>query len=143
MLLDQLNNYREGIVALQEMRWTGKGTLEKYKGTILYGCDKKKHFLGTGFIVHKKLKHPVTGFSPIIPRLATLKVKGFLNYSIVNAYAPTEDSEDKVKGDFHDALEKAYDACPENDIKIVAGAAHFSDFQTTVKDLHKLLKKSP
>jgi hypothetical protein len=59
LLLDKLN-YREGMVVLQEMEWTGKGTLEKTKGAIFYSCDEKKHFLGTGFIVHNKLKHPVT-----------------------------------------------------------------------------------
>jgi exonuclease III len=73
MLLDQISNYRECIVALQEMRWTGKGIVEKYKGIIFYSCDEKKHFLGTGFIVRKNLKHLVIGFSP---RLATLRVKG-------------------------------------------------------------------
>jgi hypothetical protein len=72
MLLDQISNYRERIVALQKMRWTGEGILEKYKGTISYSCDEKKHFLGTGFIIRKNLKHLVIGFSP---RLATLRVK--------------------------------------------------------------------
>jgi hypothetical protein len=45
----------------------------------------------------------------------------FFNYSTVNVHAPAEDSEEKVKEDFYDALEKAYDACPKNDIKIVDG----------------------
>jgi exonuclease III len=91
MLLDQLSNYKPGIVALQEIWWLGNGTLEKQEGTLFYSCDGRIHAFGTGFIVHKQLKHLVIGFKAISPRLSTLRIKGkFFNYSIVNAYAPIE-----------------------------------------------------
>jgi hypothetical protein len=114
MLLDQLSNYKTGIVALQEIRWLGNETLEKQDGTLFYSCDGRIHAFGTGFIVHKQLKHLVIGFKAINPRLSTLKIKGkFFNYCIVNAHAPTEASADDEKDYFYDALERTYDDCPK------------------------------
>jgi len=43
----------------------------------------------------------------------------FLNYSIVNGHAPTETSDFEEKDRFFDALERAYDIIPRNNIKIV------------------------
>ena len=42
-------------------------------------------------------------------------------YSIVNGHAPTEISYDEEKDRVFDALERAYDIRPRNDIKIVRG----------------------
>jgi hypothetical protein len=43
----------------------------------------------------------------------------FFNLSIINVYATTEDNEELVKDKFYRNLEKAYDAAPSNDIKMV------------------------
>ena len=122
MLLDQTMNLKPSIIALQEIRWTGRGTLEKREANIFYSCSEERHEFGTGFVVHRQLKHLVIGFTPISPRLSILRIKGkFSNYSIINVHAPTEESEDEEKGQFYELLERAYDNCPGHDIKIIAG----------------------
>jgi len=127
MLINQLSAYKADTVALQEIRWTGSGILEKRDCTLFYSCDNKGK-LGTGFLVSKRIKHLITDFKSIAPRICTLRTRGkFFNYSFINGHAPTELSDDEEKDGFLDALERAYDTSPRNDIKIV-----LSDFKARV-----------
>ena len=122
MLLDQLEKYCVDITCIQEMRWTGSGTIEKKNWIIFYSCDNKQHKLGTGFIIHKKVKHLILNFQPKSPRMCWLRIKGkFFNYSIINAHAPTEDKSDIEKDAFYDELRNLYDACPKHDVKLIIG----------------------
>lgn len=78
--------------------------------------------LGTAFIVHRRLKHLVIGFKPISSRLCVLRIKErFLNISLINVHAPTEDKPEVEKDEFYSDLEEAYNKCPKNDIKIIVG----------------------
>jgi len=52
MLLSQLDSYKMDITAIQEIRWTGEGIIDKKNHTIFYSCDRKHHMFGTGFIVN-------------------------------------------------------------------------------------------
>ena len=120
-LINQLSAYKADIVALQEIRWTGSGILEKRDCTPFYSCDNKDHILDTGFLVSKRIKHLITNFKPITPRICTLRIRGtFFNYSFLNGHAPIEISDEEIDG-FFDALKRAYDTSPRNDIKIVLG----------------------
>jgi len=54
-----------------------------------------------------------------------LKIKGkFLNYSLINIYAPTNDKPDDVKDEFYERLDRTYGECPKHDVKIVIGDAN-------------------
>jgi exonuclease III len=55
-LISQLSVYKADIVALQEIRWTGSGILEKRDCTHFCSCDNKDYILGTGFLVSKRIK---------------------------------------------------------------------------------------
>ena len=45
----------------------------------------------------------------------------FLNVSLINVHAPTEEREQLKKEVFYQKLEDLYDSCPSNDVKIVLG----------------------
>jgi len=62
MLLSQLDSYKMDINAIQEIRWTGEGIVDKKYHTIFYSCNRKHHMFGTGFIVNKRIKHLVADF---------------------------------------------------------------------------------
>ena len=50
-----------------------------------------------------------------------LRMKGkFFNYSLINAYAPTNDKPDDVKDEFYERL----DGCPKHDVKLVTEDAN-------------------
>ena len=120
-LLDQINKYKLGIIATQEVRWIDRGVLEKRDHTVFYSCDKRQHLLGVGFVVKKNFKHLVVDFKAISTRICTLRIKGkFFNYTIVNVHAPTEVSAEEEKESFYD-LQKTYVESPSYDVKIVIG----------------------
>ena len=73
-LINQLSAYKADILALQEIRWTGIGNLEKRDCTIFYSCDNKYHILSTGFLVSKRITHLIIDFKPIAPRICTLRM---------------------------------------------------------------------
>jgi hypothetical protein len=75
-LINQPSAYKEDIVALQEIRWTGSGILDKRDCTLFYSCDNKDHLLGTGFLVSKRIKHLIIDFKLIIPKICTLRMRG-------------------------------------------------------------------
>jgi hypothetical protein len=66
--------------------------------------------LGTGFVVKKHVKHLITGYQGLTPRIYTLRLKGkFFNYPLINAHSPTAVSEIEEKEEFYETLERAYD----------------------------------
>jgi hypothetical protein len=90
--------------------------------TPFYSCDNKDNILGTRFLVSKRIRHLIIDCKPITPRICTLRIRGkFFNYSFVNGHAPTEISDDEERDGFFDALKRAYNTSPRNDIKMVLG----------------------
>jgi exonuclease III len=56
MLLEQLDRYKLDITVIQEMRWVGKGIIEKKNHIVFYSCQRRDHIFGTGFIINKRIK---------------------------------------------------------------------------------------
>ncbi|XP_055387910.1 craniofacial development protein 2-like [Condylostylus longicornis] len=118
-LIKILKEYKANVTAMQEMRWTGNGILQQVK---TFHCDERKHELGTGFVVMNRVRHLVIDFKELNPRMCCLRLKGkFFNTSIINVHAQTEDKSDEEEEEFYEELERIYDNCPKNDIKIIIG----------------------
>jgi hypothetical protein len=119
-IVEEVERYKMDAVALQEIRWKGKGVIRKPKFTIYYsGNEDRQGNKGVGFIVSKKVNRSVLGFSPICERICTLRIKGKLhNITFVNVYAPTEDTKDKIVDEFYETLQSVYDELPTHDAVI-------------------------
>jgi exonuclease III len=114
---DKAERYKMDVVALQEIRWKGKGLISKSKFSIYCsGNEDKQGNRGVGFIVCKKINASVLGFSPICDRICTLRIKGkFHNITFVNVYAATEDTEDEIANEFYTTLQSVCDELPKRD----------------------------
>jgi len=122
MLLSQQDSYKMDITAIQEVRWTGEGIIDKKNHTMFYSSDKKHHMFGTGFIVNKNIKHLVTDFKAKTPRICKIHVRVlFFKYSCGCVNAPTEEKDDDEKDNFCEDLNQIYEECPKRDIKIIIG----------------------
>jgi hypothetical protein len=80
--------------------------IEKSDCTVFYSCSNNKHQFGTGFIVNKKVKHLVTGFTPMNERISCLHIRSsFFNCSLINTHASTEEKHDEKEA-FYALLQK-------------------------------------
>jgi exonuclease III len=122
-IVEEVERYKMDAVALQEIRWKGKGVIRKPKFSIYYsGNEDREGNRGVGFIVSKKVNRLVLGFSPICERICTLRIKCKLhNITFVNVYAPTEDTKDKIVDEFYETLQSVCDELPKHDAVITLG----------------------
>lgn len=60
-LIAIVDDYNIDVTALQEIKWTRQGIIEKRRHTVYYSCHKKKHMFGVGFIVNQRLKGMING----------------------------------------------------------------------------------
>ena len=120
-LVLELRHYKCNITAIQETKWTGQHVFECQRFTVFSsGATNGKY--GTGFIVDPRWAKHVIDWRPINERICVLRVKGkFFNYNIINVYAPHNERPEEEKDKFYRKLEKAYEECPRNDIKIIIG----------------------
>ena len=72
-IAEEAEKYKMDAVALQEIRWKGKGTIRKSKFTMYYsGNEDREGNTGVGFIISKKANKLVLVLSPICERICTL-----------------------------------------------------------------------
>ena len=122
MLLLHLDSHKMDITAIQEVRWTDEGIIDKKNHIIFYRGDKKHRMFGTGFIVNKRIKHLVRDFKAKTPRICKIRVGGlFFKYSPICIHAQTEEKDDDEKDNFYEDLNQIYEECPKRDIKIIIG----------------------
>lgn len=122
MLINSLTDYDPDITALQEIGWVGTRKMRKPNWDLYYSGHEQQHIFGTGFLVGKRANQRIIGFTPIDMRICVLRMEAtFYNISIINAHAPSEDKEDNEKEIFYEALERTYDNCPKNNLKIIIG----------------------
>lgn len=120
-LINELENARVKIAAIQEMRWKGTDVW-KYKNFTLYYSGNETHTLGVGFAVRRHFKNAVIGFTALNERLCSIRVKGqCFNVTLICAHAPTEEADEDSKETFYAQLERLYDMAPHYDIKIILG----------------------
>ncbi|XP_055622300.1 uncharacterized protein LOC129765886 [Toxorhynchites rutilus septentrionalis] len=123
IIYDELQPRKFGVVALQELCWTGQKVLKSgHRAATFYQSCGTTNELGTDFVVLGKMRQRVIGWLPTNARISRLRIKGrFFNYSIINVHCPHEGRPDDEKESFYAQLEQVYDSCPQRDVKIVIG----------------------
>jgi hypothetical protein len=120
MLLSQ--TYKMDFTAVQKIRRTGEGIIDKKYHKLFYSSDRKHHMFGKCFIVNKMIKHLVIDFKAKIPRICKIRVRGlFFNYSLNCVHAPTDEKDNDEKKNFYGGLDQIYEECQKRDLKIVTG----------------------
>ncbi|XP_055375384.1 uncharacterized protein LOC129608086 [Condylostylus longicornis] len=119
----EMLRYKIDILAIQETRWKGYGKINKQEYIVYYsGDENRRGMYGTGFIINKKLRNNILGFTPVDSRLCSLRLKGkFCIITVIFAYAPTEDSEEQEKDVFYDNLSTLCEKAGSYDTLILLG----------------------
>ena len=115
-LADALIKCKTNITAIQEMRWIGQACKRLASCDMYYSCHVNKHEFGRCFVLSKRLRHLVPGFTSVNERIATIII---YNISLICVHAPTEEKDDVVKNAFYTKLEDVYDKCSAHGAKTV------------------------
>jgi len=93
IIIDEIKKYNLQIVALQEKRWPGNGSIKHKETTSFYnGCGDERHEFRVDFIINDKLLHNVNKFEAVNERTCFIRLKiSGQNIIIINCHAPTED----------------------------------------------------
>lgn len=84
-------------IAIQETRQTVNEVI-KLLDYIFCNSDGRNKFLGTWFVVNRKLKRAILQFKAISDKMCYMRFKGkHQKLSLLNIHAPSEDKKNEVK----------------------------------------------
>ncbi|KAK1792372.1 hypothetical protein P4O66_012322, partial [Electrophorus voltai] len=129
-LLHEFDNYNLDILGVSEMHWTGSGKIVSDGKSVLYSGHEEHHIHGVGLVLSKKASCALLGWKPVNDRIITARFQSrHAKTSLIQVYAPTEDSDDDQKHTFYGLLQDTIDEIPTHDVKLL-----ISDFNAQITD---------
>ena len=118
--IKEFYSYNLSLLGISEMRWTGSGKMSKSKLTILYSVHAKEHVRGVGFLLDKETSDSLIGWTPVNDRIITARFQSrHTRTTVVQIYAPTDESDDTIKDTFYDQLQDTFNNIPSHDLVIL------------------------
>ena len=120
----EMRRFNLHVLGVSESRWTGSGRMKTTTGeTVLYsGRDDDQHHEGVAVILKKGLERCLLEWKPINNRLISARLKGrHVNITILQCYAPTNDSSEESKEDFYSQLQAEVEKAARHDLLVVMG----------------------
>ena len=104
----EMERLRINMFGIYEVRWTGAGKISSDKCTVIYSGGQE-HEKVVGFILDQERAKFLKGFWALSDRICMIKLdaKPF-DINIIQAYAPTPDSNDDELNKFYSEMETAW-----------------------------------
>lgn len=116
--LRETRNCSLDVTGVNEMRWTGKGRLDRNDRIILYSGSDEHHVRGVGIILTPSQALHVIEWRPVNERIITARLA---KVTVVQVYAPIDAATDVEKDIFYVRLQEVLEGTPSSDIKLVMG----------------------
>ena len=119
----EMERYRLDLMGLSEIRWTGAGRIKMRNGyTMIYAGEESEHQRGVAIMMSQDTQKSLIEWTAVSSRIITARFYSrFKNTTVIQAYAPTNESTDDEKDDFYEQLQATFDTCNRHDIVIVMG----------------------
>ena len=99
--------YNMDIVEISKMRWNGSGKkLSAYGNTILHSQKEDRGESGVGLNISRQMRNTLDSWKPLSDHIILARFCGnaHRHVTIVQCYAPTEDTACAVKDEFYSKL---------------------------------------
>uniref|UniRef100_A0A8C4XBT5 Endonuclease/exonuclease/phosphatase domain-containing protein n=1 Tax=Erpetoichthys calabaricus TaxID=27687 RepID=A0A8C4XBT5_ERPCA len=117
-VLQAFNDYHLNILGLAEVRWAGSGRIISDGKTLLYSGHSTEHARGVGLVLSPQAIAALTESKPNYHcPLLIRQVK----VTVIQIYAPTEESDKAAKQAFYDQLQDELMTVPRHDLLLVIG----------------------
>jgi exonuclease III len=119
----EMRRYGLEVMGLSEVRWHGKGTMKIGDTTIVYsGVDDGVHERGVAVALAKEPARMIESYECINERIMLVRIKGkFTSMTIIQVYAPTENSDDEEKDSFYERLSSEITKVKRHDMLLLMG----------------------
>ena len=107
-VIAEMKRYKLDILGISESRWSKSGRMKTTTGeTVLCsGREDDLHHEGVAIIMKKGMENYLMEWKPVNRRIIQARFKGRqTNLSIIQCYAPTNDSNDRDKEAFYEQLQ--------------------------------------
>ena len=121
-LCREFDNYRMDIMGISEMRWPGNGKLISDGKTVLYSGYEDRHIRGMGLMLNKEAAQALIGWKPVSERIITARFQStHVKATVIQVYAPTEDTEECDKDAFYHQLQDTINEIPSHSVRLLIG----------------------
>ncbi|XP_072050327.1 craniofacial development protein 2-like [Amphiura filiformis] len=123
-LAKEMEKYDIDVLGVSECRWTGHGKVKLSTGesVIFSGREDNLHQHGVAIMMSKKAEQALIEWKPINDRIIYARFfSKFLKFSILQVYAPTNETNEEDKDNFYEQLQAIVDSIHKHDILIVMG----------------------
>ena len=120
----EMKRYKLDILGISESRGTKSGRMKTGMGeTILFsGRQDDLHHEGVAIILKKGMEKYLMEWKPVNCRIILARLKGRqTNVSIIQCYAPTNDSDNMDKEAFYEQLQATFEVAHCRDLLLVMG----------------------
>ncbi|WP_353806118.1 endonuclease/exonuclease/phosphatase family protein, partial [Acinetobacter baumannii] len=122
---NEMRRYRIDLLGISECRWNDSGRVTLASGeTVIYSGHEEghSHTDGVAIMMSGRAAAALVEWLPVSPRVITARFnsKG-RKVTVIQCYAPTNDSSEVVKNAFYDRLQSVLTELPRRDIKILMG----------------------
>ncbi len=124
MMARNMSRYNLHVCGLSEVRWVDSGMIPIAQGhTFLYSGRKDgERRQGVGLVLSKRARTALKSFTPVSSRIISARFTtshGFC--TVVQVYAPTNDSQEARKHLFYEQLQSTLDKVPQRDELVLMG----------------------
>ena len=113
----EMERYRLDLMGLSEITWTGAGRIK-----MRNAGEESEHQRGVENTISQATQKSLIEWTLVSNRKITARFYSrFKHTTVIQVYAPTNESTDDEKDDFFDQLQATFDTCNRHDVVIVMG----------------------
>ena len=119
----EMRRYKIDVLGISECRWLECGKVNTIDHeVIIYSGKNDKHEYGVAIILSKNAAKSLMSWKPVSDRIITARMYSkYIKATIVQTYAPQNESTEEEKNKFYEQLQKVYDEIPKHDMIISMG----------------------